>query len=92
MSRAVPISSLFAGLLNMFKAMCEQPDRWFSVDDLMKAGPVSRATAYRRCKDMCDARVLFHRRQADQAEFRLHPHWAETPLGKVLQKRLAVGA
>lgn len=92
MSRAAPIIALHAGLLGMFKAMRDQPDRWFTVAELMAAGPVSRATAYRRGSEMCGARVLVRRRQADQAEFRLHPRWADTPLGKVLTQRLAAGA
>lgn len=89
MTRSAPIASLHQGLLNMFKTVRDQPGRWFTVDQLMAAGPVSRATAYRRCSDMCGARVLWRRRQSDQAEFQLHPRWAETPLGKVLQARLA---
>lgn len=92
MSAAAPISALHPGLLGMVKAMRDQPERWFSVAELMAAGPVSRATAYRRCTDLCGARIVRRRRQADQAEFRLHTQWAETPLGKVLQQRLAASA
>lgn len=86
------ISALHEGLLGMFKAMRDQPERWFTVPELIDAGPVSKATAYRRGGDMAAARVLLRRRQADQVEFRLHPRWAETPLGKVLQQRLAARA
>lgn len=89
MSRAGLLFPLHQGLLNMFKAVRDDPRRWFTVAELMKAGPVSRATAYRRCKDMCGARVLWRLRMDDQAKFQLHPRWAESPLGKLLQERLA---
>jgi hypothetical protein len=48
-TRSAPIASLHQGLLNMFKTVRDQPGQWFTVDQLMAAGPVSRATAYRRC-------------------------------------------
>lgn len=88
MSHEPNVGAIFPGLISMFSTVAAAPGRWFTVPELMRAGPISRATAYRRCGNLVAARVLQRRRRADQVEFTLHPDWAATVLGEKLAERL----
>ena len=89
MTRHAPyIGALSRPLVRVFSLVVIQPDRWFTVPELVQAGAASRATVYRRCGNLAAAGVLRKRRRADQVEFTLHPEWADTALGQALRKRL----
>lgn len=90
MTRHAPyIGALSRPLVRVFSVVVIQPDRWFTVPELVQAGAASRATVYRRCGNLAAAGVLRRRRRADQVEFSLHPQWADAALGRALRQRVS---
>ncbi len=87
MSHAPFIDSISRPLVRIFGALFAEPERWFSVPELVAASGAARATIYRRCGNLAAARVIRRRRVADQVQFALSAAWDETVLGRQLHAR-----
>jgi hypothetical protein len=87
MNHAAVIDHISPPLVRAFAHLVEHPDQWFTAVELIEATGTSKATIYRRFGNLVAAEAVISRRVAGFRQFKLHPSWDQSKLGRELHIR-----